>query len=99
MRRCSPLLLPADPAFRYFRQLQELSDSVAEADWTVDVVDAIEDAKSEAATLEGDIRTKSARLRYLRHMAKEQEAGVDDEDRRSCILCKCEFSHGLITPW
>ncbi|KZV84430.1 hypothetical protein EXIGLDRAFT_776552 [Exidia glandulosa HHB12029] len=95
-------LVPLRRAFnervQYFRQLQELSDTVAEVEWTGHVVDEIEEVVSESATLEADIRTKSARLRYLRHMAKEQLDNVDDEDRRSCILCKCEFNHGLITP-
>ena len=59
----------------------------------------VQEAVEEAIGLEGDIRTKSARLRYLRNMAKEQEEGIEDEDSQNCILCKCEFTRGLITQW
>jgi E3 ubiquitin-protein ligase SHPRH len=84
---------------RYFRQLQELSDSVAEVAWQGRLQDAKEACIVEQNDIEDRIKTNRARQRYLVHLAKNVEDGTVDEDDETCILCRCEFARGFITPW
>ncbi|KAG1816837.1 SNF2 family N-terminal domain-containing protein [Suillus subaureus] len=81
----------------YFRQLQEISDTVTEALWEGTVVLAMEECAAERMELEGKINTSRARQRYLDHLAKNKEEGITDEDDEACILCRCEFKRGFIT--
>ncbi|KAL1937944.1 hypothetical protein VTO73DRAFT_12694 [Trametes versicolor] len=81
----------------YFRQLQEISDTVAEALWEGDVQDAIRDIREQQGVLETKINTARARQRYMDNLSTSHEAGTMDEDERSCILCKCDFIRGYIT--
>ncbi|KAF7984569.1 hypothetical protein HWV62_13783 [Athelia sp. TMB] len=84
----------------YFRQLQEISDSVAEVTWDHSVTEAIEQCDQEKQELEVKINTNRARQRFLDHLAKNtQDGGTGmDEDDDGCILCRCEFQRGYITP-
>lgn len=86
---------------RYFRQLQEISDSVTEATWDEEqgLAGAIQECKLEQNELEAKINTGRARHRYLQHLAKNQEEGIADEDDETCILCRNEFERGYITQW
>jgi E3 ubiquitin-protein ligase SHPRH len=84
---------------RYFRQLQELSDTVAEAEWEGSIEIAIQRNEGDTVDLEVKIKTGRARQRYLEHLAKSQEEGTLDEEEEACILCKCEFERGYITQW
>jgi E3 ubiquitin-protein ligase SHPRH len=53
--------------FRYFRQLQEISDSVREAEWgDVGVEQALRDNSAAQAELERKINTGRARQRFVR---------------------------------
>ncbi|KIK38243.1 hypothetical protein CY34DRAFT_402958 [Suillus luteus UH-Slu-Lm8-n1] len=81
----------------YFRQLQEISDTVTEAIWEGTVVLAMEECTVERMELEGKINTSRARQRYLNHLAKNKEEGITDEDDEACILCRCDFKRGFIT--
>ncbi|KIJ64355.1 hypothetical protein HYDPIDRAFT_154792 [Hydnomerulius pinastri MD-312] len=81
----------------YFRQLQEISDTVAEVIWDGSVDDAMEATKTEQTDLGNKINTGRARQRYLDHLAKNKEDGTMDEDDECCILCRCEFTRGFIT--
>jgi hypothetical protein len=81
----------------YFRQLQEISDTVAEVQWEGSLVDAMEATKLDNANLGAKINTRRARQRYLEHLAKGG-SGVDNEDA-VCILCQCEFLRGFVTQW
>ncbi|KAK7680847.1 hypothetical protein QCA50_016157 [Cerrena zonata] len=81
----------------YFRQLQELSDTVAEAEWEGSLAEALTKVQTERAELEIKIVKGRARQRYLDNLAKNQEEGDTSEDDDCCILCKCEFSRGYIT--
>ncbi|KAH7911867.1 SNF2 family N-terminal domain-containing protein [Hygrophoropsis aurantiaca] len=81
----------------YFRQLQEISDSVSEVIWEGGVVAAIEASEAEQIELEGKINTGRARQRYLDHLAKNKEDGIMDEDDETCILCRCDFKRGFVT--
>ncbi|KAF8512949.1 SNF2 family N-terminal domain-containing protein [Hysterangium stoloniferum] len=80
---------------QYFKQLQELSDTVREAEWDGNVRVAIEVSKAEEDALVTTINRKRAQGRHLRTIAKDQEEGDLEED---CVLCRSDFSVGLITP-
>lgn len=84
---------------RYFRQLQELSDTVTEAEWEGSLFEATAKAEQERGELDVKINAGKARQRYLDHLAKAQGNGALDEDEECCILCKCEFTRGYITQW
>ncbi|THG95740.1 hypothetical protein EW026_g5964 [Hermanssonia centrifuga] len=81
----------------YFRQLQEISDTVSDAQWEGTMDKAMADTNLQIANLDVKINTGRARQRFLEHLAKSQEAGTMDEDEEGCILCKCEFTRGYIT--
>ena len=81
----------------YFRQLQEISDSVAEVEYEGTQELALDETRKEAADLEDKVKTNHARQRYLENLASREED--DDEDQDCCILCRCEFERGFITAW
>ncbi|EJD53059.1 hypothetical protein AURDEDRAFT_180640 [Auricularia subglabra TFB-10046 SS5] len=93
-----PLRRAFNERVQYFRQLQELSDTVAEVEWEGNLADELEELEADVNKLDGDIRTTAARLRYLQHMAEQEQEDEPDEDRHCCILCGNEFSQGLMTP-
>lgn len=84
---------------RYFRQLQQLSDSVVDVQWEGNVVDAINEAVEESNRYEDQIKRDSARYRYLNYMAQTKESEEEEEEDKLCILCRCEFKRGYITQW
>lgn len=69
----------------YFRQLQELSDTVAEVDWEGSLKDAIQRAEEEAVEADAAIDKQRARQRYLSNLADQDE---EEEEDNTCILCK-----------
>ncbi|KAF5378608.1 hypothetical protein D9615_007143 [Tricholomella constricta] len=81
----------------YFRQLQEISDTVAEVVWDGTVVEALLEATLETNELDAEINTSRARQRYLETLTQKKEDGITDEDEESCILCRCDFVRGFIT--
>lgn len=85
-------------AHSYFRQLQELSDSVTPVEWQPPLADAIQETHTEETRLDSEINQKAARQRYLTHLASNANDDPDDEEN-SCILCKCDFIKGYITQW
>lgn len=83
----------------YFRQLQEISDSVAEVEFEGRREDALDDSEKEVKDLEANMITTRAHQRYLDHLVKSNEENELDEDDKCCILCRCEFERGFITTW
>lgn len=87
----------------YFRQLQEISDSVADVQWEEPTLEmAIEDCIEERTELEGKINTNRARHRYLVNLVDNKGVTTDDDDddeESICILCRCDFLRGFITQW
>ncbi|KAJ3901958.1 SNF2 family N-terminal domain-containing protein [Lentinula edodes] len=81
----------------YFRQLQEISDSVAEVEFEGRREDALDDSEKEVKDLEANMITTRAHQRYLDHLVKSNEENELDEDDKCCILCRCEFERGFIT--
>jgi len=82
----------------YFRQLQEISDTVTEVVWDGTVFLAMEECETERRELENSINTSRARQRYLDHLAKNKDS-ISDEEDKCCILCSCDFKRGFITQW
>ncbi|KDR77994.1 hypothetical protein GALMADRAFT_244962 [Galerina marginata CBS 339.88] len=82
----------------YFRQLQEISDSVAEVEWEESsAAAAIQVCQTEKNQLDAKINTTRARQRYLDNLAQNQDDGVVEEEDKTCILCRCDFARGFIT--
>ena len=80
-------------------RLQEISDTVAEVEWQGDLTEAIQAKDGILRELETRINTARARQRYMDNLSKSHEQGTVDEDDKTCILCKCDFIRGYITPW
>ncbi|KAK7030788.1 SNF2 family helicase [Favolaschia claudopus] len=81
----------------YFRQLQEISDAVAEVEYEGTTAEALLKFATEQRDLSAKINTNRARQRYLDHLSKDKVSGDNDEDEETCILCKCDFIRGFIT--
>ncbi|KAF8196665.1 SNF2 family N-terminal domain-containing protein [Mycena galopus ATCC 62051] len=81
----------------YFRQLQEISDAVADVEFEGTAADALQECVMGQRDLGAKINTNRARQRYLDHLSKNKASGERDEDDETCILCKCEFIRGFIT--
>jgi E3 ubiquitin-protein ligase SHPRH len=84
----------SSPRCRYFRQLQAINDSVAPielGDQTID--EALTLCIEEHSAAEKVVNTRQARQRYLNSMFRADE---EDDEERSCVLCKCEFEKGVI---
>ncbi|KAJ7074914.1 SNF2 family N-terminal domain-containing protein [Mycena belliarum] len=81
----------------YFRQLQEISDSVSDAIFEHSAAEALQECITEQGDLAAKINTNRARQRYLDHLSKNKVDAEPDEDEETCILCKCDFIRGFIT--
>ncbi|KAK7460694.1 hypothetical protein VKT23_009409 [Stygiomarasmius scandens] len=85
----------------YFRQLQEISDSVADVQFEGTRQEALADAQNQQGEFEAKLNTSRARQRYLDHLTKNQGDGSgnehEDDEEKCCILCRCEFERGYIT--
>ena len=81
----------------YFRQLQEISDTVTEAQWEGSLIGAMEAASLDNANFGAKINTWRARQRYLEHLATDGSY-TNDEDAL-CILCRGTYLRGFITLW
>jgi E3 ubiquitin-protein ligase SHPRH len=84
----------ASPRCRYFRQLQAINDSVAPIELEGQTIDgALMLCIEEHSAAEKVVNTRQARQRYLNSMFRADE---EDDEERSCVLCKCEFEKGVI---
>jgi E3 ubiquitin-protein ligase SHPRH len=84
----------------YFRQLQEISDSVTDVVWEeATIAMALQVSLVERATLETKMNMTRARQRYLDNLVNNHDELESDEDDRACILCRCAFTRGFITQW
>ena len=84
----------------YFRQLQEISDSVTDAEWEeATVAMALQASLTERTILETKMNTTQAQQRYLDNLVNNHDELDRDEDDRTCILCRCQFTRGYITQW
>ncbi|KIO21101.1 hypothetical protein M407DRAFT_29255 [Tulasnella calospora MUT 4182] len=95
LNEMTPLRAAFNGRIAYFRQLQELSDSVAEivlADQTLQ--EALEENEDQIRRLEDSVRTKGARQRFLQYIAKKSE-DIGEEDKE-CGICSCDFETGYL---
>lgn len=81
---------------RYFRQLQELSDTVRDIEWEGPVTEAIAETYTEEDDITKNMNKHHARRRYLENLANND---AEDEEDNCCILCRSEFTRGFITQW
>lgn len=80
----------------YFRQLQEISDSVNQAKWEGSIDDVIRDEVDKQEALDVKIRAGRSKQKYLSNLVQGKD---DDDAEETCTLCKCEFVRGFITSW
>ncbi|KAG8904371.1 hypothetical protein FRC01_008755, partial [Tulasnella sp. 417] len=95
LNEMTPLRAAFNGRIAYFRQLQELSDSVAEIvleDQTLQ--EALEENEDQVRRLEDSVRTKGARQRFLQYIAKKSE-DMGEEDKE-CGICSCDFETGYL---
>ncbi|KAF7289508.1 SNF2 family helicase [Mycena chlorophos] len=84
---------------RFFRQLQEISDAVADVTFETTLAEALIAEQTQQRDLAAKISTQRARQRYLEHLTKHKHTMDDDSDdeENACILCKCSFTRGFLT--
>ncbi|KAK4104906.1 hypothetical protein N658DRAFT_493007 [Parathielavia hyrcaniae] len=81
----------------FYRQLQEVSDMVAEYEGSLEV-EALEVALQTLQRQEQALRAKTAAVkakhRYLVHL---KEAESSSEEQRMCVICQSSFDIGVLT--
>ncbi|KAF9447638.1 hypothetical protein P691DRAFT_671107 [Macrolepiota fuliginosa MF-IS2] len=82
----------------YFRQLQEISDSVIQAEWDGSIDESIAEEVAKHKQLDVKILAGRSRQRYLANLVQNKGKMDEDDDDDTCTLCKCEFVRGYITP-
>lgn len=83
----------------YFRQLQEISDSVVQAEWDGPVEIAIAEEVAKNKALDTKLAVGRSRQRYLANLVQSKGKMDDEDEDDACTLCKCEFTRGYITQW
>jgi len=68
----------------YFRQLQEISDTVVDVVWDGDIRNAIVSSTEEENTLSQSINLKRGQSRHLLNISKDQDGGDTEEGK--CII-------------
>ncbi|KZT58177.1 hypothetical protein CALCODRAFT_495268 [Calocera cornea HHB12733] len=88
----------------YFRQLQELSDSVMDLDVKQfrdkPLLEVTREEQEKVRKLDDSLRGLQAKQRYLDYMEEGQRVdapGVDNTETRECVLCATEFENGCLT--
>ncbi|KAG8882452.1 hypothetical protein FRB98_003695 [Tulasnella sp. 332] len=80
----------------YFRQLQELSDTVMEFNLGEKThKTATEDIIAEIGALENSTRVNGARHRFLEYMQNSSKDEANEE-ARECGICNCDFDTGIL---
>ncbi|KIY69814.1 hypothetical protein CYLTODRAFT_420375 [Cylindrobasidium torrendii FP15055 ss-10] len=79
---------------QYFRQLQEISDTVAQVTWEdMTYAQAVQETEAELEELQATLKKSRATQRYVANLQDRDAASTSDE----CILCGDEFEHGFLT--
>lgn len=93
-KQLAPIRKTFNDRIEYFRQLQAINDSVAAVEWEEETLeDAILVCVTEHTAAERAVNTRLARQRYLNSITNIDD---EDEEERSCVLCKCDFDKGVI---
>ncbi|KAK9463406.1 SNF2 family N-terminal domain-containing protein [Lipomyces oligophaga] len=82
----------------YYRQLQQISDGVAEF-VPKDVEKFSKSAVQQESRILNRVRKGYARFRYLEHLKRTVlgNAGSVPESERMCVICQCPFEIGSLT--
>ncbi|KAG9032861.1 hypothetical protein FRB95_000945 [Tulasnella sp. JGI-2019a] len=92
----APLRTAFNARISYFRQLQELSDTVMEVDPGEKTLhEAQDEIITEIGALENSVRLNGARQRFLEYM-KNSSSDEANEEARECGICNCEFDVGIL---
>lgn len=83
----------------YFKQLQEISDSVREVEWEGPIEYAVTEEMEKIRALATKIVNGRSRQRYLANLVKNKGKIYEDDEDDTCTLCKCEFVRGYMTQW
>lgn len=81
----------------YYRQLQQISDTVAPFDGDLDEQarqSILQDQKTLESHLEARVASLRAKSRYLVHLRDE---ATNTESQKICIICQQQFEIGLLT--
>ncbi|KAK3997482.1 putative ATP-dependent helicase IRC20 [Cladorrhinum sp. PSN332] len=81
----------------FYRQLQEISDTVGEYQGSTEeeaLIAAIKAIERQEDSLRSKLEAAEAKHRYLLHL-KEAESSI--EEQRMCIICQSPFSIGVLT--
>ncbi|KAG8820600.1 hypothetical protein FRC19_008738, partial [Serendipita sp. 401] len=93
-RQLAPIRKTFNERIEYFRQLQAINDSVTAATWEEgSLEDAIVNSAESISSLERSVNTRQARQRYLDTIFDPDD---EDDEERSCVLCKCDFEKGVL---
>lgn len=83
----------------YFKQLQEISDSVCEVEWEGPIEYVVAEEMEKNRALGTQIANGRSRQRYLANLVKNKGKIDEDDEENICTLCKCEFVRGYMTQW
>jgi E3 ubiquitin-protein ligase SHPRH len=82
--------------FSYFRQLQEVSDSVAETTHEgLTLHEALDACKKEIDQTSVEMTSKKNHMKYLESLA----AADEEDDSEQCIICTDSYKSGWIFDW
>ena len=72
---------------RYFRQLQELSDSVRDVEWEGPLTDAVNKTHEDEELFEREIIKLQARQRYLKNLAENEDEDEEEDSDEEDEVC------------
>ncbi|KAG0211948.1 hypothetical protein BGX33_003974 [Mortierella sp. NVP41] len=80
----------------YYRQLQEISDTVRDIE-SADPQEDIHICLREELSQQREIVRWESKLRYLDNIATTSKKEMQSEDDRLCLVCRSQYDRGLIT--
>ncbi|KAG8718111.1 hypothetical protein FRC08_005951 [Ceratobasidium sp. 394] len=82
----------------YYRQLQALSDSVMDVEWTRDELPMlIARCRGQISDEEEELKQAQSKNRYLEFVSKKMSNEEISKEDRCCQICQTDFDNGFIT--
>ncbi|QRW00441.1 RNA recognition motif protein [Ceratobasidium sp. AG-Ba] len=82
----------------YYRQLQALSDSVVDVEWSQDELPMlIARCRGQISDQEDELKRAQSKNRYLEFISKKMTNEQVEKEERCCQICQTEFDNGFIT--
>ncbi|KAG8745984.1 Multiple RNA-binding domain-containing protein 1 [Ceratobasidium sp. 414] len=82
----------------YYRQLQALSDSVVDIEWTQDELPmSIARCRGQISDEEEELKRSQSKNRYLEFVSKKMSNEEISKEDRCCQICQTDFDNGFIT--